>query len=107
MNITFHILPQESGPVVRRLSRRLSQFYASRVLDERQGKLSSAQSKVALSDIELIRDQIQRGDEQLFLVSLYIRLTAPTLADLDARVARIMTVLDNVQLDARPDDLRA
>jgi type IV secretory pathway VirB4 component len=102
LDLVFHITPQKSGPVVRRLNRRLAQFHASRLLDERYGKISSAESKVALTDIESIRDRVQRGDERLFVVSCYVGISASTLDDLHVRTARVQAALDNVQLGSRP-----
>ena len=102
LDLTFHLVPQESGPVVRRLSRRLAQFHASKMLDDRYGRIGSAESKTALKDIEEIRDRVQRGEEHLFEVSCYVRTDAPTRAALETRTARIVSALDNVQLGSRP-----
>lgn len=102
LDLSLHIQPQENGAVVRKLSRRLVQLHSSRLLDERYGRVGNAERSIAYADVERTRDRVQRGDERVFAVALYLRVDARTPTDLDAQTARIRAALDNAQLDARP-----
>ncbi|HEY7092784.1 MAG TPA: ATP-binding protein, partial [Ktedonobacterales bacterium] len=120
LDVTLHLHPQPTVPMVRQLSRRLAQLHSSRLLSEQQQRIGRADLGVAYEDVARLRDQLQRGDERLFATSLYFLVRAPaqrSSAELDAgstltaersralleeRVARVETELENQQLVARP-----
>jgi hypothetical protein len=104
-DLSLHIHPLASGPMVRTLTRRLVQLHSSRLLDQRRGRLADPEREVAYSDVERLRDALQRGDERVFSVSLYLLARGPTRRALDERCARLVATLNNLQLSCRPATL--
>ena len=104
-DLSLHIHPLASGPMVRTLTRRLVQLHSSRLLDQRRGRLADPEREVAYGDVERLRDALQRGDERVFSVSLYLLARGPTRRALDERCARLVATLNNLQLSCRPATL--
>jgi type IV secretory pathway VirB4 component len=71
------------------------------LLDQRRGRLSDAERDVAYGDVERLRDLLQRGDERVFGVSLYVLVRARTRQALEERTERVETALDHLLLVAR------
>jgi hypothetical protein len=101
LELVLHLDPRDSAAMVRRLSRRLVELHSSRLLDQRRGRLSDAEREVAYGDVERLRDLLQRGDERVFGVSLYVLVRAPTRQALEERTERVETALDHLLLVAR------
>jgi hypothetical protein len=101
LDLVLYLDPRDSSTMVRRLSRRLVELHSSRLLDERRGRLGDAERDVAYGDVERLRDRLQRGDEHVFGVSLYLLVRAPTRQALDERTERVETALDHLLLVAR------
>ena len=101
LDLVLHLDPRDSAAMVRRLSRRLVELHSSRLLDQRRGRLSDAEREVAYGDVERLRDRLQRGDERVFGVALYVLVRAPTRQALEERTERVETALDHLLLVAR------
>jgi hypothetical protein len=101
LDLVLHLDPRDSAAMVRRLSRRLVELHSSRLLDQRRGRLSDAEREVAYGDVERLRDRLQRGDERVFGVALYVLVRAPTHQALEERTERVETALDHLLLVAR------
>ena len=104
-DLALHIHPLETPPMVRALSHRLVQLHSSRLLDQRRGRLADPEREVAYADVERLRDALQRGDERVFSLSLYLLAHGGSRKELDERCARLMATLDNLQLQSRPATL--
>jgi hypothetical protein len=117
LDVTLHLHPQPTAPMIRQLSHRLAQLHSSRLLSEQQQRIGRADLGVAYEDVARLREALQRGDERLFATSLYFLVRAPaqqsgvspsvdqpdeSRALLEDRVARVETELANQQLIARP-----
>ena len=80
LEISLHVYPLESGEMVRTLTHKLVQLHSSRLLEARGGRLADPEREVAYEDAERLRDALQRGEERVFSVSLYLLLRASSLA---------------------------
>lgn len=80
LDISIHIRPLDTGQMVKTLSRKLVQLHSSRLLAARGGRLADPEREVAYEDAERLRDSLQRGDERVFSVSLYLLIRANSLA---------------------------
>lgn len=74
LDLSLHIDPLDSATTVRRLTHKLVELQSSRLLDARSGKIASAEREIAYEDVERLRDALQRGEERVFSVSLYVCL---------------------------------
>ena len=101
VEVSLHVHPLETGPMVRALSHRLVQLHSSRLLAARGGRLADPEREVAYEDVERLRAALQRGDERLFSVSLYLLLRASSLPALDELTARCERTLDGMLAQSR------
>src|SRR5581483_11102590 len=74
LDISMHIRPLDTGQMVKTLSHKLVQLHSSRLLAARGGRLADPERETAYEDAEKLRDALQRGDERVFSVSLYLLL---------------------------------
>src|SRR5207248_6281154 len=101
IEVSFHIHPLETASVVKLLSHKLVQLQSSRLVDVRSGRLADPEREVAFEDAERLRDALQRGEERVFSVSLYILLRAPSQRTLDDLTRRVETTLDGMLAHSR------
>lgn len=108
LDLVLHLHPQPTATMIRQLSHRLVQLHSSRLLNEERSWIGHAELGVAYTDVEQMREKLQRGDERIFATSLYVHVRAPVALRgpvrqlLDERVARVDQELANQQLVARP-----
>ncbi len=100
--VVLHIHPQHAPAMVRRLMRKKAEFRSARRVNARRGGMDDPDAQVAEGDVEVLMGQLASGEERAFDVSLYVICRAPDERILDERTRRVMTVLDNLFLVARP-----
>lgn len=101
LELSLHAYPLDTGEMVAALTRKLVQLQSSRLLAARHGRLADPEREVAYTDAERLRDALQRGDERVFSVSLYLLLRAPSLAALDTRTRQVETLLAGMLAHSR------
>jgi conjugal transfer ATP-binding protein TraC len=101
LEISLHVYPLESGEMVRALTHKLVQLHSSRLFEARGGRLADPEREVAYEDTERLRDALQRGDERVFSVSLYLLLRAASLPALDELTRRVEVTLDGMLAHSR------
>ena len=70
-------------------------------LDARSGKIASAEREVAYEDVERLRDALQRGEERVFSVSLYVCLRSGSTSGVDDLHRRVETALGGMMASSR------
>ena len=70
-------------------------------MDARSGRLADPEREVAFEDAERLRDALQRGEERVFSVSLYVLLRAASERALDDLTHRVETTLDGMLAHSR------
>ncbi len=101
-DIVFHMHPQENGTMLRQLLRRKNIYQSSRRVNLRQGRIEDPETKVAEQDVDGLISQLASGEERIFELGFYIIVRATDLHSLDARTERMLAVLRNLFLMARP-----
>lgn len=89
IEISLHLFPLETGPMVGALTHKMVQLHSSRLLAVRGGKLADPEREVAYADAEKLRDALQRGEEKVFSVSFYLLVRASSPAALDDLTRRV------------------
>lgn len=92
-DITYHIEPIDPTFALPKLNRKITELTSTKRAMERAGKLIGAELLDPLESAMELRDKIQRGQENLFQVSIYITLTADSLVELDKTTKLLETVL--------------
>lgn len=101
LDISIHIRPLDTGQMVKTLSHKLVQLHSSRLLAARGGRLADPEREVAYEDAEKLRDALQRGDERVFSVALYLLIRADSPAALDELTRKIEVTLDGLLAQSR------
>src|SRR5579885_1514960 len=71
------------------------------MLEARGGRHAEPEREEAYEDTERLRDALQRGDERVFSVSLYLLLRASALQALDELTRRVEVTLDGMLAHSR------
>src|SRR5947209_9396519 len=101
IEISFHIHPLDTASIVKLLGHKLVQLQSSRLVDLRSGRLADPEREVAFEDAERLRDALQRGEQRVFSVSLYVLLRAGSQRVLDDLTRRVETTLDGMLAHSR------
>jgi type IV secretory pathway VirB4 component len=101
LEISFHVLPLETAGIVKLLGHKLVQLQSSRLVDQRGGRLADPEREIAFEDAERLRDALQRGEERVFSVGLYIMVRASSQRVLDDLTRRVETTLDGMLAQSR------
>ncbi len=100
--IVMHIHPQDNAAMLRELLRRKNLYQSSRRVNLRRGRMDDPQAQVAEQDVDALIGQLASGEERVFEVSLYILVRAADRRTLDERSERMLALLSNLFLLARP-----
>jgi conjugal transfer ATP-binding protein TraC len=101
IEVSFYIHPLETASIVKLLGHKLVQLQSSRMVDLRSGRLADPEREVAFEDAERLRDALQRGEQRVFSVSLYVLLRASSQRLLDDLTRRVETTLDGMLAHSR------
>src|SRR5947209_4238122 len=101
IEVSFHVHPLETSSIVKLLGHKLVQLQSSRLVDSRSGRLADPEREVAFEDAERLRDALQRGEQRVFSVSLYVLLRASSQRVLDDLTRRVETTLDGMLAHSR------
>jgi type IV secretory pathway VirB4 component len=101
LELSLHVHPLETGPMVRSLTYQMARLHSSRILADRGGRLADAEREVAYEDAERLRDALQRGEQRVFAVSVYVLLRAASKTTLDDLTRRVESVLDGMLAHSR------
>jgi hypothetical protein len=100
--IVFHLHPQDNAAMLRQLLRRKNTYQSSRRVNLRRGRLDDPETQVAEQDVDELISQLASGEERLFELGFYVIVRAADRHSLDERTDRLLAVLRNLFLVARP-----
>jgi type IV secretory pathway VirB4 component len=92
-DISFHIEPIDAGFALPKLNRKITELTSTKRAMERAGKIIGSEIVDPLDSAISLRDKIQRGQENLFQVSIYVTLSADSLSELEKTTRLLETVL--------------
>ncbi|MEK7170869.1 MAG: ATP-binding protein [Patescibacteria group bacterium] len=93
VDISYHIEPVEATFALPKLNRKITEMTSTKRAMERAGRIIGAELLDPLESAIELRDKIQRGQENLFQVSLYVNVSANSLIELDKIVKLLETLL--------------
>lgn len=102
LQISLHLHAQHPADTLRRYRRRKAELRATRRLAARKGWVDNPDESVAAGDIERLLPQVAARKESLVEVGLYLQVRAPDLATLNERSDRLLSLLKQLFLVARP-----
>ncbi|HOX41581.1 MAG TPA: DUF87 domain-containing protein, partial [bacterium] len=93
VDISYHIEPVDATFALPKLNRKITELTSTKRAMERAGKIIGVEIIDPLESAIELRDKIQRGQENLFQISLYVTLSADSLQELDKTMKLLETVL--------------
>lgn len=103
-NIDFclHVNPLAPEQVSARLSRKAIEFRGSVLVAQRQGRSPDPTTSIALQDVEQLRENLARGDERVFSMSVFIQIHGKNRQELMERSNRIVSTIRSLDFRALP-----
>ena len=98
---SLYVRPLASAEMVRTLGVQIARLQSSRLAALRGERVADPEREIALEDAERLRERLQRGEERLFAVSLYLLLRAKALRELDDLTRRVEEQLDALLAHSR------
>jgi conjugal transfer ATP-binding protein TraC len=92
-DITYHVHEVNALLALPKLHRKITELESTRRSMIRDGKIVGSEVTDPLDSAMELRDKIQRGQEKLFQMSIYVSLRADTLAELDKVTKLLETTL--------------
>lgn len=101
IEISLHITRLESAPMIATLTQQLAALESSRRQADRHGRLADPERDTAAKDAGWLRNVLQRGDQQVFDVALYVQVRATSPGALDLLTQRVERTLAGMLAQSR------
>jgi len=95
VDITYHIHEVNALQALPKLHRKITELESTKRAMIRSGKIVGSEITDPLDSAMELRDKIQRGQEKLFQMSLYVCVRAATLTELDKTTKLLETTLSS------------
>jgi type IV secretory pathway VirB4 component len=92
-DISYHMSHVDAQQALPKLNRKITELESTKRAMMRAGKIIGPEVTDPLESAQGLRDKIQRGQEKLFQVSIYVTITTDSLAELDKTTKLLETVL--------------
>ncbi len=92
-DISYHLASVDATQALPKLHRKITELESTKRAMMRAGKIIGPEVTDPLESATVLRDKIQRGQEKLFQVSIYVTITADNLTELDKTTKLLETAL--------------
>jgi len=107
VDISVHLAPVEARDAVNQLTRKITQYQAQYMIDERKGNIYElGVLRRAVQDLELLRENIQMNRDRLYYVTAVVAVSADSLEELERSSKILEEVLAGKGIRARRAFLR-
>ncbi len=93
IDISYHIAQVQATQALPKLHRKITELESTKRAMMRAGKIIGSELTDPLESAINLRDKIQRGQEKLFQVSIYVTITADSLTNLNKTTKLLETAL--------------
>src|SRR5260370_14105302 len=102
VDFSIHIKPLSPQQVTARLGKKAVEFRGFILPSQHHGRIPDPTTIIALQDIETLRDQLARGDERIFTMSVFVQVRWRTRRELGERNNRIVSAIRSLDFRALP-----
>ncbi len=95
VDISMYIHPIDTGVALKRLRKKSAQIESQIIDSQEKGFVRSPALETALQNVEMLRDSLQRSEEKLFDVGIYITIYADSEKDIKKLTMKITNIFDN------------
>ena len=101
-NISMFIHPADTGIVLKKLRRKVTQIESQISTEQEQGKIRNPILDTARGDVEDLRDKLIQGTEKFFKYSLYITIFEDSIEKLNDAEEQILSLFEAKMIYAKP-----
>jgi hypothetical protein len=101
IEVSLHICPLATPGMVRWLGTQIARLESSQLAAKRGERIVDPEREIALEDAERLRERLQRGEERVFAVGLYLLIRARAPRELDELTRRVEEQLDALLAQSR------
>lgn len=106
LDISFHIHPQSSAVVLKKLRDKLARLQAQIIEEQSSGRVRDPILETATADIETLRDKIQQGTDKFFELGIYVAVYGNTIEEVNKIENQIRTSLESQLIYLKPGIFR-
>lgn len=106
LDVSMFIYPVYVDDVLSNLKRRIGEMEATIGSDEEAGKVVDPKVTAQLNDALALQDELAKGVERFFQFSLYVTLSANTVADLEETTKKLLSTLSSMLLTVKTATLQ-
>jgi conjugal transfer ATP-binding protein TraC len=97
IDISYHIEQVDPLTALPKLNRKITELESTKRAYQKEGRVFGSELTDPLESATELKDKIQRGQEKLFQISIYIALSADTLSDLN-KITKILETVMSTRL---------
>ncbi len=101
-NASMFIHPADTGIILKKLRKKLTQIESQIATEEEQGKIRNPILETARDDIENLRDKLIQGTEKFFKYALYITIFEDSIEKLNEAEEQILSLFEAKMVYIRP-----
>ncbi|MFZ5559571.1 MAG: VirB4-like conjugal transfer ATPase, CD1110 family [Patescibacteria group bacterium] len=101
-NVSMFIHPADTGIILKKLRRKLTQIESQITTEQEQGKVRNPILETAREDIETLRDKLIQGTEKFFKYALYITVFEDSIDKLNEAEEQILSLFEAKLVYVRP-----
>lgn len=106
LDISMHIHPVESGLVLKKLRKKVTEVQAEIEEREERGLIRDPSLQTAYEDIETLRDELQTARERVFRLGLYITIYGDTEKELRETETFLRSIFESRLIYVKPALMR-
>lgn len=107
LEISMFIYPVEGKEILENLKRKIAEMEATISSDVQRGKVVDPATQVALDDALALQEQIAKGAEKFFQLSLYITIPAESLEELNNITRQVESLLGSLLIVSKHTTLQS
>ncbi len=107
LDIAFHIHPVESGEILRQLRKKLTNIQAELMERTEKGLIRDPTLETAYQDIENLRDSLQRAEERVFQLGVFITIYGDSKAHLRELETKLRSIFESRLIYLKPTLLKS
>ncbi len=102
MNVGFHIFPIETGDILKKLRKKVTEVMAEIAEREEKGLIRDPALEVAYQDLETLRDKLQTAQERMFRLGVYITIYGEKRQELTDVTTNLRSILESRLIYVKP-----
>ncbi len=102
MDISYHIHPIDTGIVLKRLRKKLTEVQAEIMEKKQKGIVRDPILETAYIDLERLRDNLQTAQERMFKFGLYLTIYGKTIEEIKKTEANLRSIFESRLIYIKP-----